>query len=229
MKKCYNIKTWEDITDRITIGAKGDCIFIVHYDGSIEDFFTDSGDCVEKKLSTFEMLERMIDHDDACRNLAIKQSTPTDPVLAKFCELTGAKIFGDYAVLDFLEIKTSESQEARSCPSLQGDVFNQELFGKKYKYIFCNKEIYYTDTSHIKGFYYHCIDSELKRDIGHILNDLTHACIDLETSTKEKTTWVRYLRSHRCIDFNFNVFEEYSKHLRNEENKFEEIKKLLNL
>ena len=59
MKKCYNIKTWEDITDRIMISPKKDCI-----------------------------------------NLAIKQSTPTDPVLAKFCELTGAKMYGDYVMFD---------------------------------------------------------------------------------------------------------------------------------
>lgn len=132
MEKCYNIKTWEDITDRTTISVKQDCIFIVHKDGAGVDFFTDSGDCVEKKLSTFEMLKRMIDHDDACRNSVIKQSTPTDPVLATLCKLTGAKMFDDYVVFQDCE------------------------------------------------------------------ND-------------------------------YKVFEEYSKHLRNEENKFEEIKKLLNL
>ena len=103
MKKCYNIKTWEDITDRIMIGAKKDCIFIVHKDGSVYDFFTDSGDDVEKKLSTFEMLERMIYHDDAYLNLAIKQSTPTDPVLAKLCELTGAKMYDDYVMFQDCE------------------------------------------------------------------------------------------------------------------------------
>ena len=103
MKKCYNIKTWEDITDRTTIGAKEDCIFIVHKDGSADDFVTDSGDCVEKKLSTFEMLKRMIDHDDAYLNLAIKQSTPTDPVLARLCKLTGAKMYGDYVAFQDCE------------------------------------------------------------------------------------------------------------------------------
>jgi hypothetical protein len=103
MKKCYNIKTWEDITDRTTIGAKEDCIFIVHKDGSVDDFVTDSGDCVEKKLSTFEMLERMIDHDDACRNSVIKQSTPTDPVLARLCELTSAKMYEDYVAFEDYE------------------------------------------------------------------------------------------------------------------------------
>jgi hypothetical protein len=103
MKKCYNIKTLEDITDRTTIGAKEDCIFIVHQAGSVYDFVTDSGDCVEKKLSTFEMLERMIDHDDACRNSVIKQSTPTDPVLARLCELTSAKMYEDYVAFEDYE------------------------------------------------------------------------------------------------------------------------------
>ena len=41
MIKCYNIKTWEDITDRITISPKKDCIFIVHQAGAVINFFTD--------------------------------------------------------------------------------------------------------------------------------------------------------------------------------------------
>ena len=154
MEKCYNIKTWEDITDRITIGAKEDCIFIVHKDGAGVDFFTDSGDFVEEKLSTFEMLERMIDHDDACRNSVIKQSTPTDPVLAKFCEFTRAKMYDDYVM------------------------FDESIF-------FINS---------YRGW------SFLRKEL------LALECEDYST-----------------------IFEEYSKHLRNEENKFEAINKLLNL
>lgn len=211
MKKCYNIKTWEDITVRTTIGAKEDCIFIVHKDGSVDDFVTDSGDYVEKKLSTFEMLERMIDHDDACRNLAIKQSTPTDPVLAKLCELAGAKMYDDYVILScFFGIGETLADEI---VYTQGNIYKilmqqDRPIEQRNRVDYIDGKITDTPSTVMIGFYNG--NHELIGDGGGYYIDIRQGSISI----------ICYLN---------NAFEEYSKHLRNEENKFEEIKKLLNL
>ena len=212
IKKIIHIKTGEDITDRTTIGAKGDCIFIVHKDGSVDDYFlTDSGDCVEKKLSTFEMLERMINHDDACRNLAIKQSTPTDPVLAKLCELTGAKMYGDYIVLScFTGIGETL---ADYIVYTQGDVY--KILMQQDKLIEQRNHVDYIDGK--------ITDSPLTVMIGFYNGH--HDLIG------DGDGYYRDIRSGdiSILEYLNNAFEEYSKHLRSEENKFEEIKQLLNL
>jgi hypothetical protein len=64
MKKCYNIKTWEEIKDVM-----------------------------------ISLDERMIYRYSHSSSGNIFTSTPTDPILAKLCELTGAKMYGDYLML----------------------------------------------------------------------------------------------------------------------------------
>ena len=220
IKKIIHIKTGEDITDRTTIGAKGDCIFIVHKDGSVDDdFLTDSGDYVEKKLSTFEMLKRMIYHDDACRNSVIKQSTPTDPVLAKLCELTGAKMYDDYLLLDIIEVTYREDTILENIGHhlITGDIVR----------------ILYTPwLSQNQN------DTRTLEEYLESISETGVACQkDLKTYFVFKgiDTYYDYTRKpiyegkHGKKRIIGNIFHEYSKHLRNEENKFEEIKKLLNL
>ena len=131
MKKCYNIKTWEE-QKYVLIDLSEKNILIPTYHlterklekmqewyGKINDMF----DLINAECSI---------KSDNQLTAKIQKSTPTDPVLARLCELAGAKMYDDYVVFQDCE------------------------------------------------------------------ND-------------------------------YKVFEEYSKHLRNEENKFEEIKKLLNL
>ncbi len=180
MKKCYNIKTWEDITDRTMISLAEDCIFVVHKDGSIDD--TEYPEFIERKLSTFEMIERMIENDDACYNSVIKQSTPNDPILAKLCELTGAKMYGDYIIINNRYYMThSESGDL-----FYGDIVLVGFGGHPIPY-------YSYDLRVIGGEY--------------PLQDFRHFI--------EKKVG--------------NIFEEYSKFLRQEENKWEEVKELINL
>jgi hypothetical protein len=109
-------------------------------------------------------------------------STPTDPVLAKLCKLTGAKMYGDYIIINNRYYMThSES----------GDLF----YGDIVSVGFGGYPIpdYYYDLRVIGGEY--------------PLQDCRHFI--------EKKVG--------------NIFEEYSKFLRQEENKWEEVKKILNL
>ena len=131
MKKCYNIKTWEE-QKYVLIDLSEKNILIPTYHlterklekmqewyGKINDMF----DLINAECSI---------KSDNQLTAKIQKSTPTDPVLARLCELAGAKMYDDYVMFQDFENR-------------------------------------------------------------------------------------------------YEFFEEYSKHLRNEENKFEEIKKLLNL
>ena len=143
MKKCYNIKTWEEqksynglsATDHINVTISFDESYISFnsYTKIDEDFIYESKDRLDRLGDYYHNTSKKIE-----------QSTPTDPVLARLCELTGAKMYDDYVVLSIFDKNISDD----------------------------NNEYEILDTT---------------------------------------------------------AFEEYSKHLRKEENKFEEIKKLLNL
>ena len=144
MKKCYNIKTWEEqksynglcATEHINVTISLDESYI-----SFNSYTKIDQDFIDK--SQYD-LDRYGDCNFYNTSKKIEQSTPTDPVLARLCELTGAKMYDDYVVLSIFDKNISDD----------------------------NNEYEILDTT---------------------------------------------------------AFEEYSKHLRNEENKFEEIKKLLDL
>ncbi len=75
MKKCYNIKTWEEQKDAmISLSEKHITISKIYNKGCSGEFFS---------------------------NEYIDKSTPNDPILAKLCELTGAEMYGDYVILSY--------------------------------------------------------------------------------------------------------------------------------
>jgi hypothetical protein len=156
MKKCYNIKTWEEQKDAmISLSEKYITISKIYNKGCSGEFFN---------------------------NEYIDKSTPTDTILAKLCELTGAKMYGDYIIINNRYYMThSESGDL-----FYGDIVSVGFGGYP-----------------IPGYYYDL------RVIGggYPLQDCRHFI--------EKKAG--------------NIFEEYSKFLRQEENKWEESKKLLNL
>jgi len=156
MKKCYNIKTWEEIEDvTISLDEKYISIITTYNKGCSGEFFS---------------------------NKYIDKSTPTDPILAKLCELTGAKMYEDYIIINNRYYMThSESGDL-----FYGDIVLVGFGGHPIPY-------YSYDLRVIGG--------------GYPLQDCRHFI--------EKKAG--------------NIFEEYSKFLRGEENKWEQVKELLNL
>ena len=147
MKKCYYFPTWEEQEDvLISLGEKR----------------------IYPKSSTpdgIKMIYSPIALGEFLINYKVLESTPFDPILAKLCELTGAKMYGDYIVYS-----------------------NPENCIVKY----------YT-----------------KQDKSeYIISDYKH-----------NLTW----SSIKFYGFELHIdpFHEYSKFLRKEENKWEEIKKVL--
>ena len=85
MKKCYYFPTWEE-QKCVLIDIDNDYIMVNK--SGLSDFCNSIEYDIIKKSKSFErfFLE-----------------TPSDPILQKLCELTGAKMYGDYIVLnDFI-------------------------------------------------------------------------------------------------------------------------------
>lgn len=180
MKKCYNIKTWEE-QKYVLIDLSEKNILI----------------------PTYHLTERKLEK--------MQQSTPTDPILAKLCELTGAKMYGDYVVLSyFTGIGETLKDEI---VYTQGNIYKilmqqDKPIEQRNSVDYINGKITDEPSTVMIGFYNG--NHELIGDGGGYYIDIRKGSINI----------IYYLN---------NAFEEYSKHLRNEENKFKEIKQLLNL
>ena len=110
-----------------------------------------------------------------------EQSTPSDPILVKLCELTGAKMYRSYIVFNVL-------QQRMNGDVLRGDgVYRMIDFADQ-------QAIDYEDT---------VVSIGLQCEIGS------------------------YNLPYEIYEYCFNAFEEYSKFLRGEENKWEEVKKIV--
>ena len=77
MKKCYNIKTWKK-QKNVMISLNENYLSVLK-----------SKTPYEKLDIKFEIEAYFYD-----------KSTPTDPILAKLCKLTGAKMYGDYIIIN---------------------------------------------------------------------------------------------------------------------------------
>jgi hypothetical protein len=132
MKKCYYFPTWEE-EKNVLLSLDESCI-LVYPTNTVDP---------EEDFNLSHKLNQMVAFNDSDTWIDFELSTSCDPILAKLCKLTGAKMFGE------------------------------EKFG------------YYI-----------------------IIKDNSADIIDI---TENKT---------------YNVFQEYSKFLRNEENKFKEVKKI---
>lgn len=210
MKKYYNIKTGEEqksynglcATDHINVTISFDESYI-----SFNSYTKIDQDFIDKSQ---DFLDR---HGDYYHNTSkkIERSTPTDPILARLCELTRGKMYGDYVVLScFTGIgKTLADQIVYT----QGDVY--KILMQQDKPIEQRNHVDYIDGK--------ITDTPLTLMIGFYNGN--HDLIG------DGVGYYRDIRSGdiSILEYLNNAFEEYSKHLRNEENKFEEIKQLLNL
>ena len=125
----------------------------------------------EKLYMTDKVEFREIDRTDWIR---YKQSASSDPILAKLCELKGAKMYGDYIIL--------------------------------------KNEV---------GAIYHITGSAglTREQWSFIDEDGLHHNRQKDISTWQDAVYSKYT----------NIFYEYSKFLRGEENKFEEVRKVLGI
>ncbi len=141
-------------------------------------------------------------------NEYIDKSTPTDPILTKLCELTGAKMYGDYIVLDDIEniLLTGDIVRILYTNWLSKDsddtrTLEEYLESKSHTGIACNKDF---ETYLIfAGYDKYSGDNYITRSI--------------------------HEGKHGRKRITGNIFQEYSKFLRQEENKWEEVKELINL
>ena len=175
MKKCYCFPTWEEQKDVYISCDEKSILFINAVKTNIyalTQIIDDNEDSpiIAKKIAR-----------DGLETMAIDQSTPSDPILAKLCELTGAKMYGDYIVFNVL-------QQRMNGDVLRGDgVYRMIDFADQ-------QAIDYEDT---------VVSIGLQCEIGS------------------------YNLPYEIYEYCFNAFEEYSKFLRGEENKWEELKKLV--
>jgi hypothetical protein len=183
-----------------------------------------------------------------------KLTTPSDPILAKLCEKSGAKMYGDYLVL--------RQKAVRNDYVMDGDVL---LYTKNSGLCFCYKDyefILNTDMIYCKNDQM-CINDKINHSNGEY--DFRLNCPNLEEEIekikqnpnfildprqsvymskkgedklkkdieqKSKTFFeMKYFERIAPSGYNkyCNIFEEYSKFLRNEESKFQELKKVLDL
>jgi hypothetical protein len=134
------------------------------------------------------------------KNIRFNKSTPSDPILAKLCELTGAKMYGDYVVLSSAIIKnTIETEDecfGEDVTVFGGDIYEDEELTK---YLAAKRNNYDFDFN-------------------------TMCMIDINDNIEINNPG-DYAIKYEILYC--NIFQEYSKFLSNEENKWEELRVLL--
>jgi hypothetical protein len=279
MKKCYNIKTWEEQKD-VTISLDEKCINIPFakdgfnitkiqefsynngfaeveishsldynrvYSGNLqlikgasvksqsEQEFTKHQNKYSVFKEDFDTLynDGKIDFTGEYRKslVCFLQSTPTDPILSKLCDLTGAEMYGDYVMLNYFDkykvgdiITQNTSYDIEEIPTgyYKRDAEHVEYsikyligYGKiKYSVIGFSCRDYFADLLWCKNLNSH-YQTAFTIDKNNIFEN------DFQREPSEKNRVV--------TEDIINIFEEYSKFLRGEENKWEEVKELLNL
>jgi hypothetical protein len=189
MKKPYCFPTWEEQKDVYISCDEKSILFINAVKTNIyalTQIIDDNEDSpiIAKKIAR-----------DGLETMAIDQSTPSDPILAKLCELTGAKMYGDYVVLDKLDLYSVYTLWNKY-DKFTGDLI--EMDSREYG-CGCNQKF-----EHCKG------------------------CLQLCNKQFEKS-WGETHSDYYTNEPFYNIFQEYSKFLRGEENKWEEVKKVLDL
>jgi hypothetical protein len=175
----------------------------------------------------------------------IKQSISSDPIIAGLCELTGAKMYGDYLCLkskDMFQYKDNIRDDEQV---ILGDIYNCKID-------YCTRDV--TEEIRLSGNRFdlprllveeHSPD---KFSIHEIHGNIYCPCVFVEqfvtytgaaelfysefiyidengkrcSSLKTKNHHDHDIKEYKC-----NIFHEYSKFLRGEENKFEEVRKVL--
>jgi hypothetical protein len=179
MQKCFYFPTWEEKKDALVSLDESKIVFTEQHNiaqvGSSINHPLYSNMIQPQTTVSFEGLK------DVAK--AYLLTNPSDPILAKLCELTGAKAYGDYVVLEEIIcyddlIFTTGDCNIESYKEKDRLGYEEVI---KYKYSLLS---------------YGCL------------------CGNLHNINKENL---------------YNIFHEYSKFLRNEESKWEEVKKVLEI
>lgn len=223
MKKCYYFPTWVDISDNVCISCneksiyvqpkelfvtKGDAIISLSHNDLVKCDTRYEDDAISNNCLNISKVHRTYTingfkyEEDSLTPIAsntlgpakrFTESTPSDPILAKLCELTGAKMYGDYVVLDKIDLYSLYTLWNKY-DRFSGDLIEMDSreFGCG-----CNQKF-----EHCKG------------------------CLKLCNKILEKN-WSDSDSNYYTNETICNVLEEYSKFLRNEESKWEEVKKIV--
>jgi hypothetical protein len=212
MKKCFYFPTWEEKNVMISLDESY-VIFkddICNIKDNVLDFIHNSLDEDSLKIY-FSSTSMHGGYGDARRNISriidnkdftnfIEKSTPSDPILAKLCELTGAKMYVDYVVLDSaiteVMIETEIACESQDFTVFCGDIFQDDEL-KKYLAI-------------------------KRKDYEMNFNTMCMLDIIDNIQIRDPEVYLIFYEILYC-----NIFQEYSKFLRKEENKWEELRVLL--
>jgi hypothetical protein len=241
MKKCFKFSTWEEQKD-VMISLDND--FIIAPRAGYNWVFFNTGNNIEQSV----------------HGQYVSLSTPSDPILTKLCELTGAKIYGDYVVLKEKECRPRNNEFYIFV--YDGDVFinmkNSGMgFREKTNTIILNTNQLYNiydnnsfqtyifeNIHNYDSFFPNCADIDLeitkiKENPESILDARQSVYMPKTEANKfkeiikekdRKFFEIQYFERIAPSGYNkyCNIFQEYSKFLRNEESKWEEVKKIVN-
>ena len=178
MKKCFYFPTWREEKDVMV---------------SLDENYLIMCDILKRNLNNITMF--IVDYPNFSID-GYAQSTPSDPILAKLCEMIGAKMYGEYVTLEsFYYIKGERQID-------MGDMFIYDIS--------------YTDDIGVSIPYY----------------DTYYACFDnakYNIKKEDEEIYKSFLSYSDDESKTTNIFHEYSKFLRKEENRWEEVKELINL
>jgi hypothetical protein len=211
MKKCYYFPTWEEKKD-VMISLDNEEIFFKER----TSFYSP----IDGNITiTYEITEQF------------KQSTLSDPILAKLCELTGAKMYDDYIVLK-PEKNIYYCKSKKIVENLLN--FKDKIIKEEYDFSNYQKEltdIFLNDNKEnvVKLAWYpystinHNIQKLNKEELKEYLEKEEY---NIELLNK-KVCGINQLKQLTISIF--DLFQEYSRFLRGEENKFKEIAENLDI
>lgn len=180
MKKCYYFPTWEE-QKCVLIDIDNDYIMVNK--SGLSDFCNSIEYDIIKKSKSFErfFLE-----------------TPSDPILQKLCELTGAKMYGDYIVLnDFIAtLQAYQQKELKEYTLYTGAIIEIGVYD---------------------------------RYVGYQTSEARYKIVNNRHNFQYVEDYCLINSSDNGYKYLLNIFEEYSKFLRKEENKWGEAKKILKI
>lgn len=224
MKNPYYFSTWVDVSKNISISCdeksiyvqpinmfvgKGDAIISLWHDDLVscetryEDDAISNGCIIHNKVHYTYTINGFKHEEDSLTRITsndlryakrFTESTPSDLILAKSCELTGAKMYGDYIVLPSF---TYENKIYHA-----GDLVGEGMRYDKNDFDISEEEYPFGAYKYGVKIFSFCAE----------LSSFTNIYEGGETGA-----W----------DFKCNIFEEYSKFLRGEDNKWEKVKKLV--
>ena len=190
MKKCFNFPSWNEV-DNVLLHRNEESIFVID----------------DNRYTVKEFSINKTDKEPECKiGFTYELSIPSDPILAKLCELTGAKMYGDYIVLEKALLQTNQYV-------IQGDYIDHRNDGN---YFICIKHPRFVAHSYGKKTnYWNTEFLFYGKRYTYALEFGEEPFMDAVSNGKTQIIG--------------NIFHEYSKFLRKEENKWEECKMILEI